>query len=139
MSSNQQTYPSGIDYRQPRPRGDSLGGAIFGAVLGLAIASTPIGLLGAPIGYTLANQPLSLEAAVRAYFARIGLPVIGFYRLGPQAAKVLFRYRDRFWTVTSHAPDSPEWKSEVLDDWLYGDIIEKLHDMLTAIDTRLTG
>jgi len=138
MSSNQQTFPHGIPDRQPRPRGDSLGGTIFGAIIGAAISTTPIGLLvGGAIG-NLASQPLSLEAAVRAYFAKIGIPVIGFYRLGPQAAKVLFRYREQFWTVTSHAPDSPDWTPEALDDWLYGDIIEKLHNKLSLIDARLT-
>ena len=90
------------------------------------------------IGNALANQPLSLEAAVRAYFTKKGLPVIGFYRLGPQAAKVLFHYRDQFWTVTSRAQDSPNWTPDALNDWLYGDIIEKLNTMLTAIDARLT-
>jgi hypothetical protein len=139
MSSNQQTYPIGVPYRQPRPRGDSLGGAIFGALIWLAISSTPIGLIaGGAIG-NLATQPLSLEAAIRTYFAKIGLSVIGFYRLGPQAVTVLFRYQDQFWTVGSTAPDSPDWKPSDLDDWLYGDITEKqLPSKLTEIKALLT-
>jgi hypothetical protein len=140
MSASPQIYPPGIPYRQPRPRGEnSLAGTIFGALLGLGISATPIGLLaGGTIGNVLANQPLSLEAAVRTYFTKKGLPVIGFYRLGPQAAKVLFYYRDQFWTVFSRAQDSPNWMPETLNDWLYGDIIEKLDTTLTAIDARLT-
>ena len=84
------------------------------------------------------NQPLPLETAVRVYFTQKGLRVIGFYRLGPQAAKVLFRYRDQFWTVMSRAPDSPDWTPEALDDWLYGDLTEKqLPTKLAGIDARL--
>jgi hypothetical protein len=139
MASNQQAYPIGVPYRQPRPRGDSLGGTIFGALLGLAISSSPIGLVtGAALG-NLVSQPLSLEAAIRTYFSSQGLTVIGFYRLGPQAATILFRYRDQFWTVGSAAPNSPSWTPESLDDWLYGDITEKqLPNKLAEIDTYLT-
>ena|SRR2546423_6473392 len=139
MSSNQQAYPIGVPYRQPRPRGDSLGGTIFGALIGLAISSTPIGLIAGGALGNLASQPLSLEAAIRSYFDKIGLPVISFYRLGPQAAIVLFRYRDQFWTVESTAPDSPDWTSDGLDDWLYGDITEdQLPSKLAEINAHLT-
>ena len=139
MSSHQQTYPIGIPYRQPRPRGDSTGGMIIGALIGLAISSTPFGLIGGGALGNLASQPLSLEAAIRSYFGNRGLPVIGFYRLGHQAATVLFRYRDQFWTVGSAAPNSPEWTPEGLDDWLYGDITEnQLPSKLAEIDTFLS-
>jgi hypothetical protein len=139
MSSNQQTYPVGIPYRQPRPRGDSLGATVFGALIGLAISSTPIGLIAGGALGNLASQPLSLEASIRSYFGNQGLPVISFYRLGPHAATVLFRYRDQFWTVGSTAPDSPNWTPESLDDWLYGDITEKqLPSKLAEINTYLT-
>jgi hypothetical protein len=139
MSSNQQTYPIGVPYRQPRPRGDSLGTTIFGALIGLAISSTPIGLIaGGTIG-SLASQPLSLEGAIRSYFDKMGLPVIGFYRLGAQAATVLFRYRDQFWTVGSTAPNNYDWTPDGIDDWLYGDITEKqLPSKLAEIDAFLT-
>lgn len=139
MSSNQQIYPIGVPYRQPRPRGDSAGGTILGALIGLAISSTPVGLLAGGALGNLASQPLSLEAAIRTYFSKLGLPVIGFYRLGPRAANVLFRYRDQFWTVGSIAPNSPDWKAAELDDWLYGDIIERqLPVKLAEINSLLT-
>lgn len=138
MSSNQQAYPIGVPYRQPRPRGDSLGATIFGALIGLAISSTPIGLIAGGTLGNIASQPLSLEAAIRSYFDKQGLPVIGFYRLGPKAAIVLFRYCDQFWTVGSTAPDNPDWTSDGLDDWLYGDITERqLPSKLIEINTRL--
>jgi len=139
MSSNQQAYPIGVPYRQPRPRGDSMGGTILGALIGLAISSTPIGLIAGGTLGNLASQPLSLEAAIRSYFDKIGLPVIGFYRLGPQAATVLFRYHDQFWTVGSTAPNSPDWTPDGLDDWLYGDITEnQLPSKLAEINAHLT-
>lgn len=95
-------------------------------------------VVGGAIGNALANQPLSLEAAVRAYFTQKRLPVIGFYRLGPKAAKVLFHYRDGAWIVMSRAPDNPNWTPDDLDDWLYGDLIERqLPAKLAEIDVRL--
>ncbi len=133
-------YPFGVDYRVPRPRGEnSLAGLIFGAILGLGLTENPMGALaGGAIGGALANQPLPLEAAIRAYFGKMNLPVVGFYRLGPRAAKVLFRYREQFWTIMSRAPESSNWTSEMLDDWLYGDIVEKqLPIRLRNIDAHL--
>ena len=120
-------YPFGVDYRLPRPRGEnSLAGMIFGAILGLGLTANPMGVpAGGAIGNALANQPLPLETAIRNYFTKIDLPVVGFYRLGPRAAKVLFRHRDQFWTIMSRAPESSSWTPEMLDDWLYGDIVEK--------------
>jgi hypothetical protein len=116
-----------------------LGATIFGALIGLAISSGPLGLIAGSAVGNLASQPLSLEAAIRAYFTKMGLPVVGFYRLGPQAATVLFRYRDQFWTVGSAAPNSPDWTSDNLDDWLYGDITEKqLPSKLAEINKLLT-
>lgn len=138
--ASDKTYPTGIPYRQPRPRNENgLAGIILGAILGGALTENPIGAIaGGAIGNSLANQPLPLEAAVRAYFTDKGLPVIGFYRLGPKAAKVLFYYGDQYWTVESRAPDFPNWTPDALDDWLYGEIIEKqLPIKLAEIDSRL--
>lgn len=140
MSSNK-IYPAGIPYRQPRPRNENgLAGIILGALLGGALTENPIGAItGGAIGNALINKPLPLEAAIRAHFTKLGLPVIGFYRLGPRMAKVLFHYHDQFWTVTSSAPDSPDWKLDDLDDWLYGDIIEnQLPPKLDEINTHLS-
>ena len=134
------TYPFGVDYRLPRPRGENtLAGIILGVILGLGVSENPAGALpGGAIGGALANGPLPLEGAIRTYFGRRNLPVIGFYRLGPRVAKVLFRYRDQFWTISSDAPESANWTPETLDDWLYGDIVEKqLPIRLRHIDTHL--
>ena len=139
MSSNK-TYPVDIPYRPPRPRGENnLAGTTVGVLLGLLFTEHPMGAVaGGAIGNALSNQPLPLEAAVRSYFTQKGLPVIGFYRLGPRAAKVLFRYRDQYWIVISRAPENPFWTPETLDDWLYGDIIERqLPAKLAEIDARL--
>lgn len=69
---------------------------------------------------------------------KLGLPVIGYYRLGPLGVKVSFRYRDQFWIVESHAPGNPDWTSEKLEDWLYGDIVEQqLPAKLSWIDSFL--
>jgi len=134
------TYPFGIDYRSPRPRGENgLAGIIFGALLGLGVTENPAGAVaGGAIGGALANGPLPLESAIRSYFAKRNLPVVGFYRLGPRAARVLFRHRDQFWTIMSRAPESSSWTPDVLDDWLYGDIVEKqLPERLRVIDAHL--
>jgi hypothetical protein len=116
-----------------------LAGLTIGALLGLLFTEHPLGAIaGGAVGNALGNQPLSLEAAVRGYFTQESLPVIGFYRLGPTSVKVLFRYRDQFWTITSRAPDSPYWTPEDLDDWLYGDIInKKLPAKLKKINAHL--
>lgn len=130
--STTQIYPAGISYRQPRPRGEnSLAAIVFGA-LGWWLTQHPVGAIaGGAVGNA---QPLPLEAALRAHFTRMGLPVIGFYRLGPRAAKVLFRYRDHYWTITSRVQESPNWTPETLDDWLYGDIISQLTAKLSKIN-----
>jgi hypothetical protein len=110
-----------------------------GSLLGLLLTGGAGGaLLGGFLGAAAANQPQPLEAAIRAHFMKLGLPVIGFYRFGPRAAKVSFRYRDQFWIVESHAPENPDWTPENLDDWLYGDIVEQqLPTKLARIDSRL--
>jgi hypothetical protein len=139
MSSNLQKYPIGVPYREPRPRGDSLGGAVLGALIGLAISSTPFAVIAGGTLGSLASQPLPLEAAIRSYFDKQKLPVIGFYRQGIHAATVLFRYRGKFWTVRSIAPPNPNWTSDELDDWLYGDITtQQLPNKLAEIGTLLT-
>jgi hypothetical protein len=111
-----------------------------GALLGLLFTANPLGAVaGGAIGSALSNQPLPLETALRAYFTQIGLPVIGFYRLGPRAAKVLFSHHNQFWIVESHAPDNPNWTPNDLDDWLYGDIVEnQLPTKLGEIDARFS-
>lgn len=131
-------YPAGIQYRQPRPRGDAFVGTAVGALLGWLFTRNPGGaILGGALGTAGANQPMSLEAAVRAHFTTKGLQVINFYRLGPKAAKVLFRYRDQFWILESRAPESSGWTPDSLDDWLYGEIVEKqLPAKLAEIDAR---
>jgi hypothetical protein len=80
---------------------------------------------------------MSLEAAIRAYFAQNATPVVAFYRLGPKAAMVLFRFRGQFWTLTSHAPDSLSWTTEDLDDWLYGDLIQLHSRKVAEISSRV--
>ena len=120
-------YPPGIPPRSPRPRGENgPGAAIALALLGWAVTSNPLGLLaGGAIGNSLGNQPLPLDAALRTYFTSQGLPFIGFYRLGPRAAQVVFRHRDQYWTLMSRAPESVHWTLEALDDWIYGDIVDQ--------------
>jgi hypothetical protein len=138
---SEELYPANIPYRQPRPRGENAsGGTIAFGILGWLLTENPLGALaGGAIGNSLANQPLPLETALRTYFSQHNLPLISFYRLGPKAAKVLFSHRNQFWTVTSHAPDSPSWSNEKLEDWLYGDIVQKLESKLSDIDARLAS
>ncbi len=136
------SYPLGVPHRPPRPRGtNSLAGITVGALLGLIITDQPAGALaGGAIGGAVSSGPPSLEAALRSYFTRKGLDVIGFYRRGPMAAQVLFRHGEQYWMVTSRAPDSPNWTLESLDDWLYGDIIElQLPTKLAEIGKRLAS
>ena len=127
-----QTYPWGIDYRQPRPRGENSLAAIVLGALGWWLTG-PVGAIAA--GALGSAQPLPLEAAIRAYFTQAGLPLFGFYRLGPKAATVLFRHRDHFWTITSRASENPGWTPEALDDWLYGDLISQLESKLNHINS----
>jgi len=110
-----------------------------GSLIGLLLTERPAGaLVGGTIGTALTNQPHSLEAAVRSYFGQNNLPVISFYRLGPKAAMVLFQYLGQFWTVTSHVPDNPNWTTNTIDDWLYGDIVDNLRNKLAEINVLLT-
>jgi len=134
-------YPPNIPYRERRPRGeDTTSGTIGFGLLGLVLTANPLGaLVGGAIGNALANQPQPLETALRNYFSRNNILLISFYRLGPKAAKVLFRHRNQFWTVTSHAPDSPFWTNEKLEDWLYGDVVQQLGRKLSDIDARLAS
>ncbi len=133
------SYPIGVPFRIPRPRGENGGaGTAVGALLALLFTTNPVAVLaGGAIGDALANQPLPLEAAIRSYFAQKGLPIISFYRLGPYAARVLFNYLDQYWIVESHAPQNPNWTPENLDDWLYGDMVQTLEAKLTQINRRL--
>jgi len=72
----------------------------------------------------LANQPPPLEVAVRQFFAEKNLPVIGFYRPSPYAARVAFVVEGRGgWVIESRALRNPAWTDETLEDWLYGDLI----------------
>lgn len=117
-------YPSGIEYRQPRPRG-TLAGAALGSLIAYALTqNTGATALGGALGGILGNQPLSLPQAVRQKFTEKGLDVISFYRLGRFGAKILFRYQNVYWTLESHAPQKPEMTLEQIEDWLYGDLTE---------------
>jgi hypothetical protein len=132
------SYPNGIPFRVPRPRGENgIAGATVGALLSLLFTANPIGIIaGGAVGNALGNQPQPLEAAIRSYFTKKDLPVIGFYRLGPHAAKVLFSYLNQYWIVESHAPQNPNWTAEQLEDWLYGDLVQTLGSKLAGIDQR---
>ena len=140
--SSDKPYPAGIPPRPRRPRAeDGSAGAVGGALLALLLTGNPLwALAGGVAGNALANQPLPLEAAVRAYFANRGLTVIGFYRLGPRGVMVLFRSQNQFWTVGSTAPDHQTWTTEDLDDWLYGDLTKyQLPNKLAEINARLAS
>jgi hypothetical protein len=135
-------YPAGIQPRPRRPRAeDGSAGTLGGALLALLLTGNPLwALAGGVVGNALTNQPLPLEAAVRAYFENKGLTVIGFYRLGPRGAMVLFRGQNQFWTVGSTAPDYHAWTTEDLDDWLYGDLTQyQLPNKLDEINARLAS
>lgn len=140
--SSDKPYPPGIPSRPRRPRAeDGSAGAIGGALLALLLTGNPLwALAGGAVGNSLGNQPIPLEAAVRSQFEKYGLNVIGFYRLNPNGAMVLFRYQNQFWTVTSIAPENATWTTEDLDDWLYGDLTERqLPNKLGEIKTRLAS
>lgn len=140
--SSDKSYPPGISPRTRRPRAEGgSAGALGGALLGLVFTGNPFWALAAGVaGHALTNQPLSLETAVRTYFANKGLTVIGFYRLGPRGVTVLFRCQNQFWTVGSTAPDDLDATSEDLDDWLYGDLTEhQLPYKLAEINARLAS
>lgn len=107
----------------PRPRGTWMG-ALLGSLLGLAVTKGAGGaIIGGAVGGALANQPPPLEVAVRQFFAEKNLPVIGFYRPSPYAARVAFVVEGRGgWVIESRAPRNPAWTDETLEDWLYGDL-----------------
>lgn len=121
--SETQTYPVGVEYRIPRPRGTWMG-ALLGSLLGLAVTRGAGGaLVGGAVGGALANQPPPLEIAVRQFFAEKHLPVVGFYRPSPYVARVAFVVEGRGgWIIESRAPRNPNWTDEALEDWLYGDL-----------------
>ena len=130
------SYPPGIEYRIPRPRGENgAAGATAGWLLGLLSTGNPATPVTAEsLGNLLPNQPPSLEVAIRSYLTKKGLNTIAFYRLGPRRAKVLFGYQDQYWIIESHAPSNPNWIPEKLDDWLYGDLVQELESQLAEID-----
>lgn len=130
-------YPVGIDFRSPRPRGGA-GGALVGALFGYALTKSSNGAIaGSAIGGLVGNQPLPLNEALRQKFTEKDLDVVSFYRLGRFAAKILFRFNGAYWTLESYAPQSPEMNIEQIEDWLYGDITQKLEDFLGQNDLRL--
>jgi hypothetical protein len=130
-------YPSGIEYRQPRPRG-TMAGAILGSLLGYALTQNSSGAVGGgTLGGILGNQPLPLHQAIRQKFTEKGLEVINFYRLGRFAAKILFRYQNVYWTLESHTSKTPEMTIEQIEDWLYGDLVEKVEGFLNKTNLRL--
>jgi hypothetical protein len=120
-----QSYPPGIEYRTPRPRG-TLVGILLGGLLGLALTEKPGGAIaGGALGGAITNKPLELPQAIRQKFAEMGLEVVQYYRLGRFGAKVMFKYGDVFVAIESHAPCFPEMSPEQIDDWLYGDLTEQ--------------
>ncbi len=130
-------YPNGIEYRQPRPRG-TMAGAILGSLLGYALTQNSGGTVaGGVVGGAFGNQPLSLHQALRQKFNEKGLQIINFYRLGRFAAKVLFLYQEKYWTLESHVPQFPEMEIEQIEDWLYGDLVEQSENFLNQADLRL--
>ncbi len=111
------TYPTGIEYRQPRPR-ETVGGAILGSLLGYALTQNPGGVVtGGTLGGILGSQPLPLHQALRQKFTEKDLEVVNFYRLGRFAAKILFRYQNVYWTLESRAPQTPPMTTEQIEDW----------------------
>lgn len=130
-------YPEGIPYRTPRPRG-TWAGILLGSLLGYAITRDANGaIIGGAGGGLLADKPLELPQALRLKFAEKGLEVIQYYRLGRFGAKVLFKYKDLYATLQSHAPREPEMSLEQIEDWLYGDLTEqKLDVFLTKFAMR---
>lgn len=131
------TYPPGIPYRPPRPR-ETAAGVLLGSLLGYAATQNPGGAVaGGTLGAILGNQSLPLHQIVRQSFTEKGLEVVNFYRLGRFAAKILFRYEGAYWTLESHAPQTPPMTLERIEDWLYGDLIEKADAFLNQNNLRL--
>ncbi len=130
-------YPPGIEYRTPRPRGTAAGAILggLGAYLIGGNAGSAIG--GSLLGAYLMHQPLSLHQALRQKFAENNLEVINFYRLGHFGTKILFRYQNAYWTLESHAPQTPPMTIEQVEDWLYGDLIKKVEGFLVQNNMRL--
>ncbi len=130
-------YPSGIEYRTPRPRGTAAG-VVLGGLLGLALSRNAVGTMaGSAIGGFLANQPLSLPDAVRQAFQEKGYPILQFYRNGHYLAKVTFKFQNTFVILESQAPTFPKMNLEKLEDWIYGDLTEqKLDNILTKFHTK---
>lgn len=130
-------YPVGIEYRTPRPR-VAAAGAILGSLAAYLIggnAGSAIG--GGLLGAALMNQPLSLNQALRQKFTENNLEVINFYRLGRFGVKILFRYQNAYWTLETHAPQTPLMTDEQIEDWLYGDLIVKADVFLAQDNMRL--
>jgi len=130
-------YPPGIEYRTPRPR-ETGTGAVSRGLVGYALgrnAESAIG--GGLLGAVLMNQPLSLHQSLRQKITEKGLEIINFYRLGRFGAKILFRYQNAYWTLESRVPQTPPMTNEQIDDWLYGDLIEKAEGFLSQTDMRL--
>jgi hypothetical protein len=128
------TYPTGVPYRTPRPRGTNEGAA-FTELLSYTLTDKGV----RAVRETLSNQPLKLGYAVRQYFKQKGIEVVGFYRLGRYAIEVGFRYGEKdYWLVKSSAPKIEDWDTESLNDWLYGDLTEvQLPKKLEEINARL--
>lgn len=123
--------------RQRRPR-QVLELSLLGAVATYAATSNVAASLGAgAIGAALGNQPLTLGEALRRTFSEKGLRVVNFYRLGRFAAKILFLFNGVYWTLESHTPTSAEATLEDIEDWLYGDLVKQVDDLLGQDDMRL--
>jgi hypothetical protein len=130
VETTNNTYPTGIEYREPRPRGTTLA-ALFGGLLGYAITQNPAGAVtGGAIGGALESVPPPLEVAVRQYFEqtdiRIGrqkLKMSGFYRTGSRSIKITVSLGNSYWVIESRAAINEGWTQESVEDWLYGDLL----------------
>jgi Glycine zipper len=123
-------YPTGVEYREPRPRGTTLA-ALFGGLLGYAITENSAGAVaGGAIGGAVGSVPPPLEVAVRQYFEqndirirRQRLKMSGFYRTGSRSIKITVGLGHSYWAIESHAAFNEGWTQESVEDWLYGDLV----------------
>jgi hypothetical protein len=127
---NETVYPAGIEFRQPRPRG-AVAGAVLGGMLGFLLMPNAAGVItGSTLGGALANQPLPLDQAVRQRLTELGLITVNFYRIGHFTAKVLFIHKGTYWTLESQAPQTQLMTNDQIEDWLYGDLNQKVEQFL---------
>jgi hypothetical protein len=137
-------YPTGVEYREPRPRGTTLA-ALFGGLLGYAITQNPAGAVaGGAIGGAVGSMPPPIEVAVRQYFEqndirvrRQRLKMSGFYRTGSRSIKITVGLGHSYWAIESRAAVNEGWTQESIEDWLYGDLIFfKLPEFIRQMEAR---